>query len=59
MYLGGQLSRRGDDDGGDVVPLGGFVESQQPLHNGYEERERLAAAGDGLQRRTPLELQRA
>lgn len=49
MYLRGQLSRRGDDDGGDVVPLGGFVESQQPLHNGYEERERLAAAGNGLQ----------
>lgn len=46
--LVGQLPRRADDDGGDIVLLEGVVCSEDLVDDGYEEREGLSGTGDGL-----------
>lgn len=54
MDLSSQLARGRDDDGGDVVFLGGLSEAKELLDEGDEEREGLAATGDSLEIRIRL-----
>lgn len=49
MNLSCELTGRRDDDAGDVMLLRRFVEAQDSLEERNEKRERLAAAGNGLE----------
>lgn len=48
MDLGGEFSGGRDDDGGDVVFLGGIIETEDFLNERKKEGESFAATCDGL-----------